>query len=84
MHQSYRHVRPPFDAACARQSSQHPHRPTGGELNVWAGAIRMWLQRSRQRRVLAELDDRMLSDIGVTRPQAEREAAKPFWCASKT
>ena len=84
MDTSYRHVRPYVDAAYATHSLPHPHRSTGGELYVWAGVIRTWLQRSRQRRALAELDDRMLRDIIVTRSQAEREAAKPFWCSGKT
>jgi uncharacterized protein YjiS (DUF1127 family) len=53
------------------------------ELYVRAGVIKTWLQRSRQRRALAELDDRILCDIGVTRSQAQREAAKPFWSAGK-
>lgn len=35
--------------------------------------------RLRQRRRLAELDDRMLRDIGVTRTQVAAEAAKPWW-----
>lgn len=56
---------------------------TGGWLNAWAGAIRTWLQRAHQRRTLAELDNRMLRDIGVTRAQAQREAAKPFWSVGK-
>ncbi|MDQ8728159.1 DUF1127 domain-containing protein [Bradyrhizobium sp. LHD-71] len=36
-------------------------------------------ERSRQRDVLSKLDDRLLKDIGVTRQQADAEAAKPFW-----
>jgi uncharacterized protein YjiS (DUF1127 family) len=36
-------------------------------------------ERSRQRRALAELDDRLLRDIGVTRTDAEEEANKPCW-----
>ena len=35
--------------------------------------------RSRQREALSTLDDRLLEDIGVTRQQANAEAAKPFW-----
>jgi uncharacterized protein YjiS (DUF1127 family) len=35
--------------------------------------------RQRQRYDLAQLDDRMLRDIGITRVDAEREAMKPFW-----
>jgi uncharacterized protein YjiS (DUF1127 family) len=37
--------------------------------------------RSGQRKALRELaqEGRLLSDIGLTREQALREAAKPFW-----
>jgi uncharacterized protein YjiS (DUF1127 family) len=38
-----------------------------------------WLERSRQRRHLAELNDYMLRDIGLTRVDAWTEAEKPFW-----
>jgi len=39
------------------------------------------MARSSQRRALHELtqDKHLLSDIGLTREQALREAAKPFW-----
>jgi uncharacterized protein YjiS (DUF1127 family) len=44
--------------------------------------LRWWARcsaRLRQRQALAQLDDRLLNDIGVTRQQAIGEAAKPFW-----
>ena len=37
------------------------------------------LRRRRQRKRLLELDERQLSDIGVTRDQAREEACKPLW-----
>jgi uncharacterized protein YjiS (DUF1127 family) len=37
------------------------------------------LQRRRQRNRLLELDERQLSDIGVTKEQAREEARKPLW-----
>jgi uncharacterized protein YjiS (DUF1127 family) len=37
------------------------------------------IARSRQRRALAELDDRLLRDIGLTAYDVTREASKPFW-----
>ncbi|WP_431855778.1 DUF1127 domain-containing protein [Azospirillum sp.] len=38
-----------------------------------------WHQRAVSRRELAQLDDRMLHDIGVTSADVEREIGKPFW-----
>lgn len=53
----------------------------------FAGSLRLepfsvlacWYDRYLQRRVLAELDARMLADIGLTPNEAAREAGKPFW-----
>lgn len=39
----------------------------------------IWQARSRQRKHLASLDDRMLKDIGLTADDVRRECAKPFW-----
>jgi uncharacterized protein YjiS (DUF1127 family) len=41
--------------------------------------IVLWNQKHRQRRALLELDDHQLSDIGISREAARREAAKYFW-----
>ena len=40
-----------------------------------------WVVRSGQRKALGELaeEGRLLSDIGLTRKEAMREAGKPFW-----
>lgn len=38
-----------------------------------------WHQRAVSRRELAQLDDRMLQDIGVNNVDVEREISKPFW-----
>ena len=43
-----------------------------------AGHYGAWTSRSRQRRSLAELDARVLRDIGVTAYDAACEASKPF------
>ncbi len=37
------------------------------------------IERARQRRALAELDERLLADIGLTKEAAALEARKPFW-----
>ena len=41
--------------------------------------LQRWAERARQRRQLLSLESRMLKDIGITRADALREAAKPFW-----
>ena len=41
--------------------------------------VKVWRSRSRQRKDLAKLDQRMLADIGYTVAQAREEFAKPFW-----
>jgi len=41
--------------------------------------VGVWLARSRERHALAELDHRLLADIGVPPDAAAREASKLFW-----
>ena len=38
-----------------------------------------WNERRRQRRALEALPDHLLSDIGISRADADYEAEKPFW-----
>jgi uncharacterized protein YjiS (DUF1127 family) len=45
----------------------------------WLRIIGRWVERSRQRRALAELEDHFLDDIGVTKSEAAREITRPFW-----
>ena len=59
-------------------------RPTrtkieGGRVTRLFDQVFTWLDRSRQRRHLGELDDRLLRDIGVSRAEVEQEIALPFW-----
>lgn len=65
----------PVPAASADHPSEpRPARP-GPFRQVLADAWRCW----RTRRLIADLDDRLLKDIGATRSDARAEAAKPFW-----
>jgi len=38
-----------------------------------------WRRRRRQRQQLAQLSDRELQDIGVTRMEVEYELSKSYW-----
>ena len=48
-------------------------------LMALAARAEACISRGRQRRALAELDDRLLRDIGLTAYDVTYEASKPFW-----
>jgi uncharacterized protein YjiS (DUF1127 family) len=63
------------------QRIHHPQRAGGGRhgwSRLWR-RLERWGARRRQRRALRRLDGRALQDLGLSRADVEREAAKPFW-----
>lgn len=50
-----------------------------GMIVVGAEAVMARAELNRSRRQLAELDDRLLRDIGIDRAKARFEADKSFW-----
>ena len=50
-----------------------------GAVVVGVEALMSRAELSRSRRQLAELDDRLLRDIGIDRGRARHEASKGFW-----
>jgi uncharacterized protein YjiS (DUF1127 family) len=66
----------------AKPFARHPAARFSITQSALAATIRLWIARSRERRHLAELaqwNDHMLRDIGVSRVATLHEAAKPFW-----
>ena len=70
------------------QGSPFPIEPALGRLwREWLVSrlqrvpdrLLIWLERSRQRRHLGTIDDRMLRDLGLTRADAWAETQKWFW-----
>jgi uncharacterized protein YjiS (DUF1127 family) len=51
----------------------------GNPLKRLFATILTWQQRYELRRHLLAMDDRLLADIGMSRAEARKEAAKPFW-----
>lgn len=51
----------------------------GNPLGSLYATLVAWQQRYELRQHLLELDDYLLEDIGFSRLDAKREAAKPFW-----
>ena len=75
------------NAGCAQVGAAVLAPPAHALPDVAGGAARFvetaleWLDRWRQRQHLMALDDRLLSDIGLSRSAAEKEFRKPFWRA---
>lgn len=72
-------------AACMPAGSNgtiftHP-RGRGGVVQAFVTTLLTWQDRLRQRQLLRELGDRELSDMGISRSEAEYEINKPFWAA---
>ena len=65
----------PNTAAFTTFNGNPPHFAAGSFLD-W---LLRFLDRSKQRDDLSELDDGQLADIGLTRREAKREAGKWFW-----
>lgn len=55
-----------------------PSHSTFRLRRIWHKATAM-LQAQRNRRLLAEMDSRLLADIGASRADAAMEANRPFW-----
>ncbi|WP_206020409.1 DUF1127 domain-containing protein [Rhodovarius crocodyli] len=67
----------PFAARASRLLPALPLRsPSLMPLLRW---LRDAHERWRERRLLEEMTDRDLRDMGITRHDALHEAAKPFW-----
>ena len=50
-----------------------------GPVRAIVATLLTWQDRLRQRQALLELDDRLLSDMGISRSDVEYEVSKPFW-----
>jgi uncharacterized protein YjiS (DUF1127 family) len=55
-----------------------PSRNSLGLRRIWY-TVGIMLQARRTRRLLTEMDHRLLADIGTTRADASTEANRPFW-----
>jgi uncharacterized protein YjiS (DUF1127 family) len=68
------------------RSGLYDTAPGLGVRPGWRDVIRamlnqllVWHERTRQRRSLAELDDHLLRDLGLSRTAVTVETNKPFW-----
>ena len=69
-------------AATLTPLTDSPRLPLLAALAVAiALVVTKWSHRRRSRMNLSRLDPHLLNDIGITREQAQQEAARPFWQA---
>ena len=68
-----------------RHAARHDGRRPAALLTArpWQ-ALRGALDLRRSRQALADLDDHLLRDIGLTRDEAREEAERPVWDAPAT
>ena len=72
------HLQPCRD--CPGAVRRHNALDALNDAGHWAMAtLREWSRRSRERHQLAQLDARMLADIGMSHADREMLVNKPFW-----
>lgn len=69
----------PFFGASAQRGAQSSMADR--VFGAFVGTLALWSSRIKDRETLAEMDPRLLADIGVTSDEAANEANKPFWSA---
>ncbi len=65
----------PADPAAPEEHQHQTRKLSYGIL----GRLYMFVELARERHTLAQMDDHLLRDIGMTRDDARREYRKPFW-----
>jgi uncharacterized protein YjiS (DUF1127 family) len=69
-----------FSSGPSAAAGFSPRLPRLGWLIVkMLDGLEAMAQKHRSRRLLLELTDEQLKDIGISRADAEREAGRPFW-----
>ncbi|VDC33394.1 hypothetical protein XINFAN_03807 [Pseudogemmobacter humi] len=66
----------------SHSAARTPGRSAVARLLLAPGrGVAGWMDRYRSRKALSRLDDHLLQDIGLTRPDCTTEIEKPFWRA---
>ena len=73
MHQRLTNYQP---SPVTEQARVAPH---GGFLSHLLGTVSLWYRRAHERQELAQLSERDLHDLGLSRGDIFDELSKPFW-----
>ncbi len=68
-----------IDGSAVSDEPGEPASPVAWWHGRWRLPAAEWRARVRSRRRLAQLDDRMLRDIGIDRARVWQETRKWFW-----
>ncbi len=69
-----------YDVAIPKTAAQSTAKATFSALAMRVlNTLGEWQTRADQRRRLLALDNRLLSDMGISRADAVSESEKPFW-----
>ena len=75
--------RPPVSLESSSRLTRIPRRRYGTVVGDWIlralDQLALWQARSAGRHHLAQMGDRELKDMGISRAEADWEARKPFW-----
>ena len=61
-----------------QQAQLQTRQPSFGLQNLYQWLVN-WSERRRQRQALADLDQRLLDDVGISGEEQIAEISKPFW-----
>ncbi len=81
MKHAYSSAIPASSAGGRATAEQASAAKEAGWLSSLLGTLFTWQGRIDDRMRLSELDDRLLSDMGISRTDAQYESSKPFWKA---
>ncbi|MGC5701555.1 DUF1127 domain-containing protein [Pseudomonas sp. NFXW11] len=68
-----------MDSATTRSTHHAQALPPPSLLQRWARALHNIGERARTRRLLAQMDDRQLTDSGISHCERAQELQQPFW-----
>ncbi|NBF09439.1 DUF1127 domain-containing protein [Pseudomonas sp. Fl4BN1] len=68
-----------MNSSLRQTSNSSQVSPRFSTVRSWIHALRNMQERARTRRLLSQMDERELSDSGISHCEQTEELRKPFW-----
>ncbi|BAQ71811.1 MULTISPECIES: DUF1127 domain-containing protein [Pseudomonas] len=68
-----------MDSCSGKPDTDLPATSCSTAFKRWITALASMMERARTRRLLAQMDERQLSDSGISHGDRAAELHKPFW-----